>query len=234
MSRNEVPNDFELLLKFIETYSINESLDDPRFVELAKQAHRRLLAYLTCYVELSNSASPPYSLSKNSIEYVAESSSDLAQMFFCWIHGAYKPATLSLRSSIETFMKGIAGTQDNTIFDKKSMYEVFDIAKTCEACSGDSSTYFDMLRHTYSELCKVTHTASVDTALQANALILFPRFDEDHARLLVDQLTNIANWQMGILLEGQRDFVEAMHFKNKQIVLKTLPKAIQGTIFLAN
>lgn len=233
MSRNEVPNDFDALLKFIEQYSIKDSLDDPAFKLLAKQAHRRLLAYLTCYVELSNSASPPYSLSTKSVEYIAESASDLTQMFFCWLHGAYKPASLSLRSSIETFMKGVAGTQDITIFEKKSVYEVFDIAKTCAACSGDSSDYFDKLRQNYAELCKVSHTANIDTALQANALILFPRFNELHARNLINLLTNTANWQMAVLLAGQRDFVEAMHFKNKQVVLNTLPKGIKGKIYLA-
>lgn len=233
MSRNEVPNDFDELLKFIEQYSIKTSLDDPKFTLLAKQAHRRLLAYLTCYVELRYSSTPPYSLSEKSIEYIGESASDLAQMFFCWLHGAYKPASLSLRSSIETFMKGVAGTQDDTIFETKSVYEVFDIAKTCAACSGDSSTYFDKLRQSYADLCKVSHTAEIDTALQANALILFPRFNKYHASNLVKLLTNIANWQMAILLAGQRDFVEAMHFKNKQIVLDTLTKEIKGTIHIS-
>lgn len=63
-------------------------------------------------------------------------------VFGCWTstflvtHGCYKGAKLLLRSSIENFIKAVCFDEYPDIVIKKSVYEVFDIAKASMTFSG--------------------------------------------------------------------------------------------------
>lgn len=230
----EVNQDFLKLKEFVQNYNISSSLENVYFTSLARTGHRRLLAFLTCAEELSLATPRPYLLSDKSVSYIAESTSDVAQALFCWLHGAYKPASLTLRSAIETFLKGVAGTESSGIFELKSVYEVFDVAKVSTPCGGDAEPFFVSLRQTYRHLCQITHTAKIDDSVQASSLGLFPRFQRQSANQLIEFLVQVVDGILAILLSGQRPFLERMHFRNRLIVVDALTKDVKKVIFVGD
>ena len=116
MARN-TSKDFDLVMKFADDYRIPR-LDVPtsREAEL-RRMHRSVLGALQLWAEFDVAAKggglvvggATLVVGDGAYLQLAESMSDLTSAFGGVLHGFVKPASMSLRSSIETFVRGASG-----------------------------------------------------------------------------------------------------------------------------
>ncbi|MBK7959203.1 MAG: hypothetical protein IPK03_14595 [Bacteroidetes bacterium] len=128
MSR-EINNDFKELKGFIEGYSLAHLVNEESFNIVLSQQHKKLFSYLTFIAELhfqQNEKERLKVISKDQIDFLTESCSDIGNSMFLSIHGAYKASRIMLRSSIETFHKGYNLDDLPQIISTKSVFEIFD------------------------------------------------------------------------------------------------------------
>lgn len=229
MSR-EIGESFDSLNEFVESYQIVVHADQDEFIRLLKGAHKRLFGFLTYLAEIEQkNPSDPF-LSPQSKSYLSESGSDSSQALFCWLHGAYKPAYLSLRGSIETFLKGLIGTDDPDVFTEKSMYVILDSARDSTLCSGTASVYYSNLRGHYKDLCRITHTAKSSIVTPVTALGMFPKFEAVDAKKFIERFSLLIESYIAILLCNHRGWFGDVHYKNQRIILNSVTKKIKNSI----
>lgn len=230
MPTREIRSDFESLEEFVRRYDIAPSIDKADFVSLLRNGHKRLFGLLTFIAEIESTNSDSKKFSEESLRYFAECGSDVSQALFCWMHGAYKPAYLALRSSIETFMKAAVGTEVPALLTEKSMYKLLDIAKASQTCSGLAEPHFSKIKECYAELCGIAHSATAAKFTQVNALRMFPKFEEVDAVEFIARFVTLVDRFLAVLLAANRGLLAAMHFKNRQNVLDTLTQEIKRSI----
>ncbi len=230
MAKREISSDFEELEKFIQGYGIAPSIDNADFVLKLKNGHKRLFGLLTFIAEIESTNSDSNKFSIQSLSYFAEFGSDVSQAFFCWMHGAYKPAYLTLRSSIETFVKATVGTEDPAVLTEKSMYDLLDIATTSQACGELAKPHFSVIKGCYSDLCKIVHSATAAKFTQVNALRMFPKYEKEDATVFITQFVSLVDRFLAVLLASNRELLSRMNYKNRQIVMETLTQEIKHSI----
>lgn len=136
MSR-EISDDLKLLEQFIRDFNLSGVSGNQELINKVKPMHKKLYSLMTFVVEVDHVNATQSVISENGLNFLKESISDLGQALFCWIQGAYKPSSLILRSSIETFIKSISGEEILSVYQEKSMYKVFDIAKEISCFKSD-------------------------------------------------------------------------------------------------
>jgi hypothetical protein len=115
-----VEKDFETLVSFLSKYSLKElaALDAGR--ACAKKGHKVYLSFLTLWAECLLSANQGklritdklVVADSRELLHFRECVADVGGSFFCCLNGAYKPAYMSLRSSIENFLRFICSSFD--------------------------------------------------------------------------------------------------------------------------
>lgn len=229
----ERKDDFQKLVEFLANYAISNEASDPGFQVLLKQLHGKLFAFLTLVVEIETLNLESKSYSVQSLAYSFECASDLAQSLFCWVHGAYKPADLILRSSIETFVKATCGTENPQIFLERSVYQVMDYARASKACGSSLvAKYFERIYNEYALLCGVAHSESADRQTQVQALRMFPKFDQQSAETFGKRFVVLIDRYIAILLANNETAFRKAHYKNQKIVLDSLPREIKQELFV--
>lgn len=143
MSRR-IKEDFDNLCDFFKKYSLAPIFEEKDFVKQISTYHKKYYSYLVLVIELKeivDNANYAPCMSQEQYNYVLESCSDVGQALFLVTHGCYKGAKLLLRSSIENFIKAVCFDEYPDIVIKKSVYEVFDIAKASMTFSGSKKIY---------------------------------------------------------------------------------------------
>ncbi len=214
----EITSDFIELESYIKAYELKYSED---FLVLLKLMHKKMYAYLTF---LSESEYKNH-IDDSSLVYLNECGSDLAQGMICWTHGLYKPANLMLRSSIETYIKGIVAIEDKSILTEKSMYKVFEMAEEA-SCFKDKlgAKNFQVLRQNYGELCITAHSADLSSLNPITVIKMLPAFDEQVAERYTVQFVRIVESMLAVFLNHFYSFVWKMHHKNLTNFLSTISK----------
>lgn len=200
----KVVKDFEDLKQFIGEYSLNTSLSSPDFITSLKAFHKAYFAFLNLVTQLEHQNIWPSEVSNR----LRESCSDIGQALFLMCHGAYKPANLILRSSIENYAKGLGFYVDPSILTMKSLYDVFNVAKGFQGCAGvDFSQLMGSLHIDYGDLCEYTHTATINEMAHISALNVLPQFDLNKANSLSSIATRVLkNYVIIILFSFKKDF----------------------------
>lgn len=230
MTTKEIQGDFEELTMFANQYAIAPLMKNSGFVAELKNGHKRLFALLTFIAEIESTNSASRKFNEVSLRYFAEFGSDVSQALFCWMHGAYKPAYLALRSSIETFFKAAVGSENPTILTQKNVYELLEIAKASKACGGLARPYFLEIKQHYGELCKIAHSATAASFTQVHALRMFPKYEEADATQFITQFIGLVDRFIAVLLATNRELLPEMHYKNRQNLLDTLTQRIKRSI----
>lgn len=229
MSR-EINQDYESLEKFISEYQLEGVLNEDFILQL-KPIHKRLFALMTITAEIEHHNKTHKVLPTESLIYLKESVSDIGQALFCWVLGAYKPALLIVRSSIETFVKSISFQEIPDILNEKSMYNVFDEArKTSFFSSGLGDYYFQKIHSEYKDLCKTVHSADQSKMAHINALKTFPIFTLKDASNVSKNIVNILTSLISLLYVCFFTFIPLMHPKNQINFLSTIPKSTKQKI----
>ncbi len=232
MSRR-VKCDLEKLVEFFDSYSIKSNINNTDFLQFLSTYHKRYFAYLTFIAELSQYKSKPLlsGLSDIQYKYYSESCSDCGLALFDSVNGNYKGSRLLLRSSIENFMKGVSIDEDTTIDQEKSVYTLFDRAKSISFFSKDTyKNLFDVVHLQYKELCKDVHTATINNMVQLSALNSLPSFDGALAKSVALVVLNLIPTYVTMLALKYNGFYHTIHFDNKDIIQTALLKEYANSI----
>jgi hypothetical protein len=231
-----VRSDFGGLKVFVEKYSVAAHAADDKFLALLSRLHKRYYAILVFLAELG--AAQKRIRSKNTREkarvtglYLREFISDLAGALFDWVHGAYKPSRLSLRSAIENLLKGLCFSTRPEIIKQKNVYEVFNsAAQTPLLAAGPGRQLFARLRYLYSILCVDAHGGNITNMPQISALGYFPRFDAVRAEQLAKIYSDLARDALCLLCLSRSSLLTKMHYENVDIVTSILPNAVKRSL----
>lgn len=221
-----VDKDLRLLSDFIDSYSISKHLSDKQFNSTLKQSHK---AYFVILTLLSNIE---FELNKNPIDFVGqnlainseaylylrESVSDFGNGLFCCLHGAYKSGHMALRSSIENYVRAIAGMHDKKALNTTSVYQLFIIAKTTSPFSGINQIHLSNLRGIYSDLCKFTHSATPKHMASIKSLSYFPTHDAEKFNEWIVKADKTMKNQVSCIFNLIPEIYLTSHFKSKEIL----------------
>ncbi|MCP4744884.1 MAG: hypothetical protein GY874_01910 [Desulfobacteraceae bacterium] len=227
----EISQDFKRLSIFIEQFDLENIANKPEFLNILKPMHKKLFAMMTFIVEVEQKNSELNILSEYSLNYLKESVSDIGQSLFCWIQGAYKPANLILRSSIETFVRAVAGQEKHEIFSEKNAYKIFEIAQTTTCLnSAISKEFFDIIHHRYKDLCKIVHTGNFAVMAHISALRTFPLFANEEAKKVGKDFIDISTGMISLVYINYYKFIHKMHYKNNNNFLCAIPRSTKKKI----
>lgn len=229
MSR-ELSADFEKLKKFILDYNLSDNAKKREFDSRLIIMHKKLFGYLTFLSELEFVNSKENLIIEESLIYLKECGSDLAQALFCWINGAYKPATFMLRSSIETFLKGLAGNKDKSIFIEKSMYKVLELAESSSYFNDIATNYFVVLKDNYRQLCITTHSGDITAFNPLSTLKLLPIYDLKLAKQFSNYYVTILDNMLGTVFMNFYTFIYKMHPYNQINFFETLTNSMKNEV----
>ena len=224
MSR-EISADFKILTSFIDKFELSIILKEQDLLDNMKPMHKKLFALMTFISEIDQKNDEHKIFSQKGLDYLKESISDMGQSFFCWSQGAYKPSNLILRSSIETFVKAIAGQEDISIYSEKNMYKVFELAKnTNYFSSGYCQPFFAKIYSSYKDLCQVVHTAGLTNMSHISALKTFPLFSKREALSFSKEFIELATQMLCVIYVNFFGFIHIMHHKNQSNFILSIPK----------
>lgn len=234
MSR-AIDRDFARLNEFIKNYSIASVTADVDQLSTIKSAHKCYLPFLQfwaiCLEEANKGTFNHYDQEIEGADlafsYLREAVSDVGSGFFCCLHGAYKPAHMALRSSIENYLRFSAGAFDESALTTTSVYDLFDLAKSTVPFSADRTLYLGQLRASYVELCKYSHSASLAHMAGIHALQHFPSFDKEtfvewlkHARTCMAAMTCVT-------VTGQPSLYLTAHFHAREMLEELIPQPVR-------
>lgn len=232
MSRR-IKNDFEKLIRFFGSYSIDPNIKNTEFQTFLSTYHKRYFAYLTFIAELSQYQSKALLSGLNDSQYrfYAESCSDCGLALFDSVNGNYKGSRLLQRSSIENFMKAISLNEDTTIDQEKSVYTLFDRAKAISFFSNETTkNLFDIIHLQYKELCKDVHTATIKNMVQLSALNTLPAFNVAQAKNVAVVVQRLISAYVTLLALKYNAFYHTIHYENKDVIQTTLIKEYANII----
>lgn len=215
-----IDQDYARLETFIQTYQIKDLLDSRQRVQLIRRAHKHSLAAIQALSVIQTqvlSGSLPIRnalIQKESFCYdsLLESFSDLTSSMFASLQGLNKPAYMSLRSAIETFMRAIVGATSKEAETTTSVYRLFELAKECDSFKGSSTSHLNRLHVDYGTLCNHTHSASASHMIRNHAMSNFPKHDIEKLR----------SWVL-IFERVSTSILTTLIFSNKRIYLDAHP-----------
>ena len=226
MSRR-VKDDFEKLIGFFGSYSIEPNIKNAEFQTFLSTYHKRYFAYLTFIAELSQYQSKALlsGLNESQYRFYTESCSDCGLALFDSVNGNYKGSRLFLRSSIENFMKAISLDEDMTIDQEKNVYTLFERAKAISFFSIETTkNLFNIIHQQYKELCKDVHTATINNMVQLSALNTLPSFDVAQAKRVEVVVLSLIPAYVTLLALKYNAFYHNIYYENRDVIQTTLIK----------
>jgi hypothetical protein len=233
MSR-EIKTDFTKLLEFVENYNLTSQCSNEDFKNILSQIHKKYYAILAFIMELILMENPQNKKVLNAKEnnYILESLSDIGNSIFLLINGAYKPSKLMLRSSIETFLKGISLFRLNNIDEEKRIYQMFDRINEIDFFKTDiiNKRLFDDLNNMYAELSKDIHTADENHMQHTSSLNYFPTISMPNLKDTNKYILKVIQTEMTILAIRFNSEYHRMHHTNKTIIIENINKKYRQKI----
>ncbi|WP_146095720.1 hypothetical protein [Xanthomonas arboricola] len=175
-----VKDDYIRLVEYISSYSMAEpSAESDASI---KKIHRACLAALQVWSVVSGKiAGDGVIIGSGYLNddlpgsaWIGEFFSDLVSSAFSSFHGLYKPAHMTLRSSIEVLLRACAGVASEEALATTSIFRLFDICRGGAAFAGLAAKHLDKLHACYSDLCKFTHTATQAHMAKTYAFANYP------------------------------------------------------------
>ena len=235
MSR-EVAFDFEKFRAFFQSYSLSGFDRNTQLLDNLSQLHKKYFAFLTFIAELQYQKENPSRgispfLTDNQLTYLTEACSDIGNAIFISVHGAYKASKLMLRSSIETFCKGIFEDEEPKILTEKSLYAIFDLIMELDSIKQEpSKTVFQTIHNEYKKLCADTHTATTINMAQITALKYFPAYDNKSMNEIKDVIFKLIPSYLFLLGLIYNKYYSKMDYRNKASVITQIKKELRPII----
>lgn len=226
-----IQNDYDKIVGFFNDYSLKEISTNEYFNVQSKNMHRKLYSLILFINEMKKQNTDYEYISNVAFLYFCDVAADLIMSYFCWINGAYKPAELQLRSSIESFLKAVSYDEKPQIITLKNVYEVFDLSLDTNSFSNEiCKKKYDLLKDTYSKLCATAHGA-LDKLSDIGALIKFPEYDVTLAKVVVNNFERIINSYLCVIYWCFYENVYLMHEFNRELFFQGLLKADKRDVF---
>lgn len=224
--------DFARLETFLSQYSMAEVLTSKTREQLVKRGHKFSLAALQVWASADQLAQAGQLKLKGvdlandtpHFEQLAESFSDLISAFFAALHGLYKPSHMSLRSAIETFVRGLAGLNSGEAASTKNVYRLFEIANDGAVFQGAAKPHFDRLHQEYGALCGYTHSATPAHMIKNYAMSSFPKQDIEHLRVWVRHSEAVIKAMLAILIFADKNLYLRAKANAQDVYEETIPK----------
>lgn len=222
----EVQQDLEMLKTFIANYEIGSLLAEASYVTPLRQGHSAYLALLTLWAEIKHRCDGGgfdvlgsiIRTEHRSQVLIQEAVSDFGSALFCCLQGAYKPGAMALRSAVENYVRAMAGLFSTDADTTTSIYELFALAKTTPPfLSLDGKSALAQLHGSYKELCKHTHTASLDHMAKIKSLDHFPTVDQDSFMNWAKEARLVASAIIASFFTAARVVYITSHFRNKDV-----------------
>lgn len=232
MSR-ELKEDFTKLKDFIGSYNLDSLLKDGTYIELLSHMHKKYYSLMALVFELDKMTNKTDKkiINGKQREYYFENISDIGNSLFLTINGAYKPARLILRSSIETFLKGISIDELSTIDKEKRLYKMFkDIGNLTFFKNDDTKSEFDEIVESYSELSKDTHTATKERMQHTSSLNYFPKKSNDEIRKIANIFAKLVSSYLFLLSIKHNTEFHSIHHKNRNVILIGIKKKYRPVV----
>ncbi|WP_055106883.1 hypothetical protein [Paenibacillus ihumii] len=231
MSR-KISQDADLLIEYLREFDLNDCLKEDNYIILLKSMHRKAYGYLLFIAELEVLQRNVKIISDLSLIYYKETTSDIIQSLFCWATGSYKAANIMLRSSIETFLKATLGTENEEIYDEKSIYKLFEKASEHEFFSSSVGlNKYGIIHGIYKDLCKFAHSARDINLGTITSINLLPRFNQKLAKEYNVVFLKLLDSILSVTLLNFETVVNQMHSLNKDLFLSTLTLNDKKEIF---
>lgn len=226
-----VDGDFDQLCTYLREYSLSGLSSDSTRKPLIKKAHKLYFSTLHLWAQcqhiLKYQELVLYGVEINSdselLFFFREAISDVGNGYFCCLHGAYKPAHMALRSSVENFLRFIAGGFENNALITPNVSDLFQTAKQTAPFLGERSKQYSELRGSYKELCKFTHSTSLEHMSGVHALSHFPSFDDNDFRSWNKHATSICVAMAVTLCLADHEIYLKSHYKIREVLDILLP-----------
>ena len=224
MSRR-ISEDFDAFVGFLKEYSLTSYTSVPQQVESCKGMHKKLFGLLIFNAEFKLQGKHP-----DSDVFLEEMASDLLLSLFCVAQGLYKPAKLQLRCSIENFLKSLIMIDNPAIIQEKSVYAIFDAAKSDNHfVSPVGQACFDSLHNDYATLCRTVH-GDPKVMKPTSALSMLPQHDNTlHQEISSIYVRTIESY-LAMLYLNFPAVIDQMHPDNKKDFLDCLAKNTKGNV----
>lgn len=221
MSR-EIKEDFDELSSFLKNYTISPMLDNSCYLAGMKSIHKSYLPMLTFVAEFSHK----YSTELIVVDRIKECSSDLGFCLFLIAHGAYKPANVMLRSSIENFIKSITYNHDCSVLTEKKVHLIFSKCESMDIFTQlNFKNMFNEIKQIYGELCAYVHTAEKINMAHISALCNLPSFNQDTYDYLSIKFKKLVLNYLKILTFIYKSVFFTFNINNRKNILSILPKS---------
>jgi hypothetical protein len=227
-----IDKDFSRLATFLNQYSLADVLTSRVREQLVKRGHKYSLAALQIWAAAEQSAQTgkfkimgtPLQVGSPHFDQLAESFSDLTSAYFAALHGLYKPAHMSLRSGIETFIRGLTGLNSSEAASTKNVYRLFEIASNSNVFQLDAKVHFDRIHQEYVELCGYTHSATTAHMVKNYAMSSFPKQDIENLRIWVRHCEAVIKAMLAILVFADRSLYLSATPNAQDVYEETVPK----------
>jgi hypothetical protein len=230
-----VRDDFARLQEYLNGYSIPSNLGAKAREELLKRSHKCSLAALQIWAALEKQAANGtfglggINIPAESPQYqqITECFSDLMSALFSSLHGLYKPANMSLRSAIETFVRGAAGCTSKEALTTTSLYKLFSIAGKQDIFKIRGSTHFSALNNLYSDLCQFAHSATPAHMARTFALASYPRHDTAQFKEVVKRSEEICEHILSLLVAANHNLYLQVPPRAQDLLEEVIPAEVR-------
>lgn len=223
MSR-DVSQDCSQLISYLKEYSLSELSENQQYTSEIKVMHKKVYGYLLFIAEITHQNEiQPIITNHLIIDFFQESGSDMMQSIFNWSNGSYKASKFMLRSSIETFIKACIADQNPNVFEEKSLFKVFDMAKNHQFFTSYlGKQYFEKIHNYYKELCLTAHSAPTVNLASVSSMKMLPRYDVALSKEFVKTFTTTVEFIICVMLLSYNKFFYRMHDLNQTTFLSTM------------
>ena len=224
MSRR-INDDFNAFCEFLSRYNLTTYTSIPQQIDSCKAMHKKLFGLLVFNAEFKAQGKYP-----DSIKFLEEMASDLLLSLFCVAQGMYKPAKLQIRCSMENFLKALIMIDTPSIIQEKSVYAIFDAAKTdSHFITQPGQTCVNLIHTDYATLCRTVH-GDPNAMNPTSALSMLPQYNQALQQEVSSIYVRTIENCLGMLYLNFPDVVDKMHPENKKDFLDSMAKATKGTI----
>lgn len=227
--------DFGQLEAYLSAYRVQSDLGAKVRGALLERAHRHVLASLQVWSRLESLIAAgdaqlygvPIPAGGIAKAHLGEAFSDLVAAFCCLLHGLYKPAGMQLRSSIESFVRGVAGVSSLEACETKSVYRLFDIASADSFFIGSGSIDFNRLQQNYGELCGYVHSGTDAHRTGAYQVAQHMRQDSTKMREIVKVLEVVNRAMLSLLVRADSRLYNSYSPRVRDLLDEVLPGEVR-------
>jgi len=223
MSR-KIKADFKELIDFISTYSLKENIENEYLKRNLKAIHGKYYSFLVFVSEVELRFKK--NIESEVIDRIKEIYSDIGSSMLLFAHGMYKQAYMSLRSSIENFIKAIGYKEFPCILNEKNVSTIFDKVKRSSTIMDNKiQNEFNSIKVIYSDLCAYVHTKCLEFMTHSSSFNKFPCYSIPKGSKFVTVFNDLIKNYLYILVINFRNLFFKFDPINRELIMVSVKRA---------